>query len=123
MTMTGHGTGSALPPMVTRSVAMQLFFSFAFAYFLAAMLRGVTATLARYFSDDLGLNAGDLGMLGDAYFRGSAAMQLPLGSALDRFRPRRVLLSCLATVSRWRCSVASPSHWPRFCGGGRWRAA
>jgi predicted MFS family arabinose efflux permease len=96
MTMKGLGTGSAMPPMVNRCVAVQLFFSFAFAYFLAAMLRGVTATLAPYFSDELGLNAGDLGMLGGAYFLGFAAMQLPLGSALDRFGPRRVLLSCLA---------------------------
>lgn len=95
MSTTGRGTGSALPPMVTRSVAVQLSFSFAVAYFLAA-LRGVTATLAPYFSDHLGLNAVDLRMPGGACFLGFAAMRLPLGSGFDRFRSRRVLRSCLA---------------------------
>ena len=55
----------------------------------------MTATLAPNFSAELGLDAGDLGLLAGAYFFGFAAMQLPLGSALDRFGPRRVLLVLL----------------------------
>lgn len=108
MTMVGRGTWSALPPMVTRSVAVQLFFGFGIAFFLAAMLRAVRATLAPYFDDELGLNAGDLGMLGGAYFLGFASMQFPLGSALDRFGPHRVLLSCFAMALRGcvACSLA-----------------
>ncbi len=109
MAMVGHGTWSVMPLMDTRLGALQLFFGFAFAYFLAATPRGVKATMAPYFSDELGLSAGDLGKLGGAYFLGFAAMQFPLGSALDRLGPRRALLACLA----WRCSAASPVPWPR----------
>ena len=71
---------------------------FAFAYFLSALLRAVTATLAPLFSVELGLQAADLGLLAGAYFFGFAAMQLPLGRALDRFGPRQVLLVMLSVA-------------------------
>ena len=67
-----------------------VFLGFAVAYFLAALLRAITATLAPAFSSELGLGAADLGLLAGAYFFGFALLQLPLGSALDRFGPRRV---------------------------------
>ncbi len=73
-----------------------MFAAFAFAYFFSALLRAVTATLAPAFSAELDLSAGDLGLLGGAYFLGFALMQLPLGRALDRFGPRRVLVTFLA---------------------------
>jgi predicted MFS family arabinose efflux permease len=78
--------------------AAQVFGAFAFAYFFSALLRAVTATLAPVFSAELGLTAGDLGLLAGAYFFGFAAMQLPLGSALDRFGPKRVLLSFMSVA-------------------------
>lgn len=78
--------------------AVAVFLSFAFAYFFSALVRAVTATLAPQFSAELHLSAGDLGLLAGAYFFGFAAMQLPLGSALDRFGPRRVLLGFLAVA-------------------------
>ena len=77
-------------------VAVAMFAAFAFAYFFSALLRAVTATLAPAFSAELGLSAGDLGLLAGAYFLGFALMQLPLGRALDRFGPRRVLLVFLS---------------------------
>lgn len=73
-----------------------LFLVFAFAYFLSALLRAVTATLAPAFTLELGLQSADLGLLAGAYFFGFAVMQLPLGRALDHFGPRRVLISLLA---------------------------
>jgi MFS family permease len=79
-------------------VAIGAFASFAFAYFLSGSLRGATATLAPVFSDELGLTAGDLGLLSGAFFLGFAATQLPLGSALDRFGPRGVLLGFLSVA-------------------------
>jgi predicted MFS family arabinose efflux permease len=78
--------------------AVPVFLAFAFAYFLSALLRAVTATLAPVFSVELGLQAADLGLLAGAYFFGFAAMQLPSGKALDRFGPRRVLLLLLAVA-------------------------
>lgn len=80
------------------SSAALIFLSFAFAYFLSALVRAVTATLAPAFSVELGLSAGDLGLLAGAYFLGFAAMQLPLGHALDRWGPRRVLLAFLSVA-------------------------
>lgn len=76
----------------TTSMAVRMFAAFAFAYFFSAMLRAVTATLAPNFSADLSLNSADLGLLAGAYFLGFSALQLPLGAALDRLGPRRVIL-------------------------------
>ncbi len=75
--------------------AALLFLAFASAYFLSALLRAVTATLAPVFSAELALGAADLGLLAGAFFFGFAAMQLPLGAALDRYGPRRTLLVLL----------------------------
>ena len=75
-----------------------IFTAFAFAYFFSALLRAVTATLAPVFSAELDLRAADLGLLAGAYFFGFAAMQLPLGGALDRVGPRRTLLALLAVA-------------------------
>ena len=82
--------------MLTRRQAVWVFLAFAFAYFFSALVRAVTATLAPIFSAELGLDAGQLGLLGGAYFLGFALMQLPLGSALDRWGAKRVLLSFLS---------------------------
>lgn len=71
--------------LITGAAAARVFLVFAFAYFLSALLRAVTATLAPVFSRELALGAGDLGLLAGAYFLGFALMQLPLGQALDRF--------------------------------------
>ena len=90
----GQDGGELLPA----AVAVRVFLSFAFAYFFSALVRGVTATLAPHFSAELGLNAGDLGLLAGAYFLGFASTQLPLGSALDRFGPRRVLVMFLGAA-------------------------
>jgi predicted MFS family arabinose efflux permease len=84
------------PSLLPRRAAVSIFLCFAFAYFFSALVRAVTATLAPTFSAELGLRAGDLGLLAGAFFFGFAAMQLPLGGALDRFGPRRVLLVLLA---------------------------
>lgn len=69
-----------------------LFLAFAVGYFFSALLRAVTATLAPQFSAELGLGAADLGLLAGVFFAGFASTQLPLGSALDRLGPKRVLL-------------------------------
>ncbi len=88
MNVSAAGTTAGVPlwPLVT---------AFGFAYFLSALLRAVTATLAPVFGAELGLRSGDLGLLAGAYFLGFAAMQLPLGRALDRIGPKRVLLGLL----------------------------
>ncbi|MEN9416615.1 MAG: hypothetical protein RI988_235 [Pseudomonadota bacterium] len=75
-----------------QALGIRIFLAFAAAYFLSALLRAVTATLAPSFSAEFGLRASDLGLLAGAYFLGFSALQLPLGSALDRIGPKKVLL-------------------------------
>lgn len=89
--------------------AVALVLSFAFAYFLSALLRAVTATLAPVFSLELGLQPADLGLLAGIYFLGFASLQLPLGRALDRFGPRRVQL-VLLSVAVVGCAAFSQAH-------------
>ncbi len=78
--------------------AVWVFLIFAFSYFISALVRGVTATLAPMFTTELGLTAGDLGLLGGVFFLGFASTQLPLGAALDRYGPKRVQLMFLAVA-------------------------
>ena len=78
-----------------RRAAVWVFLPFAAAYFLAALLRAVTATLAPTLAEAFSLGAADLGLLSGGYFLGFAITQLPLGHWLDRHGPRRVLLSFL----------------------------
>jgi predicted MFS family arabinose efflux permease len=84
------------PGVTSKRSAAVVFTCFAFAYFFSALVRGVTATLAPNFSAEIGLHAADLGLLAGAYFFGFAAMQLPLGGALDKFGPKRVILFFLS---------------------------
>jgi predicted MFS family arabinose efflux permease len=64
--------------------------------------------LAPVFSAELALRAADLGLLAGAYFLGFSLMQLPLGQALDRHGPRRVLL-VLMVVAICGCAAFAMS--------------
>lgn len=75
---------------------VSVFLAFAFAYFLSALIRAVTATLAPTLTQELHLQASDLGLLAGGYFLGFAVMQLPLGSWLDRHGPKKVILGFLS---------------------------
>lgn len=90
--------GSPVSVGLSRRRTAAVFLAFAFAYLFSALVRAVTATLAPTFSAELGLAAAQLGLLAGAYFLGFSLMQLPLGTALDRFGPRRVLLAFLAVA-------------------------
>ena len=81
-----------------RRQAAVVFLVFATAYFLSALLRAVTATLAPTLSAELDLDSGDLGLLAGGYFLGFAAMQLPLGRWLDRHGPRVVIVAFLSVA-------------------------
>jgi predicted MFS family arabinose efflux permease len=82
--------------LLPRRTAVGVFLAFAFAYFLSALLRAITATLSPVLIQEFGLNARDLGLLGGGYFLGFAATQLPMGTWLDRHGPKKVILSLLS---------------------------
>lgn len=67
----------------------RVFLPFALGYFLSYLYRTVNAVIGPNLADDLGLDAGDLGLLTSAYFIAFAAAQLPVGFTLDSRGPRR----------------------------------
>ncbi|MFC5497148.1 nitrate/nitrite transporter [Caenimonas terrae] len=75
--------------------AVAVFLAFAFAYFFAALLRAITATLSPVLTQEFALHSRDLGLLAGGYFLGFAAIQLPLGAWLDRHGPKRMILAFL----------------------------
>ncbi len=75
--------------------AVAVFLAFAFTYFFSALLRAITATLSPTLTQEFALHSRDLGLLAGGYFLGFAAIQLPLGTWLDRHGPKRVILGFL----------------------------
>jgi MFS family permease len=89
---------AAPSPYLRPSLAVQVFLAFALAYFLSALVRGITATLSPVLRAEFALSAGDLGLLAGGYFLGFALTQLPLGKWLDAHGPRKVSLSFLSVA-------------------------
>lgn len=81
--------------VLSRRNAVVVFLAFAFAYFLSALVRAVTATLAPTLTQEFALNARDLGLMAGGYFIGFSLTQLPLGRLLDRHGPRKVIVGFL----------------------------
>ena len=90
-----------------------VFIAFAAAYFCSALVRSITATLSPVLTQEFALQARDLGLLGGGYFLGFAAMQLPLGTWLDRYGPKRMILwfLSLAVLGCLAFSVAGSFAW------------
>ncbi|MDH4450552.1 MAG: MFS transporter [Rhodoferax sp.] len=84
--------------LLTRSRAIAVFIAFGVAYFLSALIRAITATIAPTLVAEFQLTSSDLGLLAGGYFLGFAAMQLPLGRWLDRHGPRKVELAFLGVA-------------------------
>lgn len=67
-------------------------------YTVSMFLRNSVGVIAPDIARDLGLSASDLGFLSSIFFFAFAAVQIPLGMALDRFGPKRCMLVCAAVV-------------------------
>src|SRR5580693_1037790 len=78
---------------------LRVFLPFAFAYVLSYIFRGVNAVIFPYLERDIGITAGDLGLLTAAFFLGFAGCQPVLGVLLDRYGPRRVQVALLALAA------------------------
>ncbi len=62
---------------------------FSLGFLVSYVFRGVNLGFAPHLTRELGLSAGDLGLLTSFYFLGFACAQLPAGILLDRYGPRR----------------------------------
>jgi predicted MFS family arabinose efflux permease len=63
-------------------------------YIVSQFLRNSVGVIAPNLAAELGLSPAEIGTLSSAFFLAFAAVQLPLGMALDRFGPRRCLVVC-----------------------------
>ena len=95
--------------VVTTRTAVVMFAAFACAYFLSTLVRAITATLSPTLTEEFGLNSGELGLLAGGYFLGFAVAQWPMGVWLDRFGPKKVLISLLAVAVLGCCAFAASS--------------
>lgn len=84
---------------VTRETVLLVLLPFAFGYFLSYFYRAVNAVVAPDLEIELGLTATEIGLLTSAYLFAFAAVQLPLGVALDRFGPRKVQTLLIAIAA------------------------
>jgi MFS family permease len=75
---------------VKGSLILRVFLPFVTGYYLAFLFRTINAVMASHLATELGLGAGDLGLLTSVYFLTFAAAQIPIGMLLDRYGPRRV---------------------------------
>ena len=76
-----------------------LFMPFAAGFFITFVFRNTNAIISKDLALELDLNAADLGFLTSAYFLAFAFMQIPAGVLLDRYGPRRVVVSLLAIAA------------------------
>lgn len=81
-------------------LALTVLAPFALGYIMSYFYRSINAVVAPNLVADIGLTAGELGLLTSAYLFAFGLFQLPLGVLLDRFGPRRVqaCVFCVAAV-------------------------
>jgi MFS family permease len=82
-----------------RALIMRVFLPFAAGYYLSYLFRTINAVIAAPLALELGLGAGDLGLLTSVYFLTFAAAQIPIGILLDRYGPRRIQSALLVAAA------------------------
>ncbi|WP_287410093.1 MFS transporter [Oceanithermus sp.] len=90
------------------SGGLRVFVLFTFAYFLSYFFRSANAVIAPDLTRELGLDAATLGLMTSLFYLAFAAVQLPLGGALDRWGPRWVTpaLMLVGAAGSWVFAAA-----------------
>jgi MFS family permease len=83
----------------SRSLILRVFLPFVAGYYIAYLFRTINAVMAAPLAMELGLAAGDLGLLTSVYFLTFAAAQIPIGILLDRYGPRRIQSALLVVAA------------------------
>lgn len=81
------------------TVALTVVLPFGLGYFISYLFRTVNAVISPQLTAEIGMTAGDLGLLTSLYFIVFASFQLPLGILLDRYGPRWVQAGLLAVAA------------------------
>jgi MFS family permease len=82
-----------------RALIMRVFLPFVAGYYLSYLFRTINALIAVPLALELGLGAGDLGLLTSVYFLTFAVAQIPIGVLLDRYGPRRIQSALLVAAA------------------------
>lgn len=90
MAVADESAGSAQAARAGLGLIAMALLPFGFGYFFSYLFRATNAIVAPDLVRDLGLSAGQLGLLTAAYLLTFALFQIPLGILLDRYGPRRV---------------------------------
>ena len=85
-------------PPLSRISAAFLIGALAGAYLVGQLLRNSVGVIAPDLAAELALSASQIGLLASVFFFSFAAVQLPLGVAIDRYGPKRCMLVCAAIV-------------------------
>jgi MFS family permease len=67
-------------------------------YVVSQFLRNSVGVIAPDLAAEVDLSAAEIGLLSSSFFFAFAAVQLPLGVAIDRFGPKACLLACAAVT-------------------------
>lgn len=81
------------------TLMLRVFLPFVAGYYMAYLFRSINAVMASPLATELGLGAGDLGLLTSVYFLTFATAQIPIGILLDRYGPRRVQSSLMVVAA------------------------
>jgi len=93
-----------------RSLVLCVFLPFVVGYYLAFLFRTINAVMAAPLTAELGLGAGDLGLLTSVYFVTFAVAQIPIGILLDRYGPRRIQSVLLVVAATGSALFAMSDH-------------
>jgi MFS family permease len=86
----GRSRSSTESPIRGRRLFASVFLPFALGCYLTFLFRSINGLISGQLKSDTGLGAADLGLVTSVYFLILAAAQIPVGSLLDRFGPRRI---------------------------------
>jgi len=95
-------------PSVPRGV-VTLVGALAAIYLVSQFLRNSVGVIAPDLAAEIGLSAGEIGLLSSAFFFAFAGAQLPLGIAIDRYGPKRCMLVCavIAVLGTLQFAIAT----------------
>jgi MFS family permease len=97
-------------PFISTQLYRWLIWGFAAAFFFTEYLARVApSVMAVQLMRDFSITASDFGMLSGFFYYAYVAMQLPVGSLVDRFKPH-LLLGITAMISALGCYIFAISH-------------
>jgi MFS family permease len=89
---------SVQPARLFSTLALAIVATLGVLYIVSQFLRNSVGVIAPNLAAEIGLSPLEIGLLSSMYFLAFAAMQLPLGVALDRFGPKLCILVSAAVV-------------------------